>query len=520
MGLNLNLSASINVFKLITRPYLCLPHCTVPTFTDLPIPLDSVLKQQGKKVDIRAVVLDKDDCFAIPDSNEVYQPYKQHFEALKKAYPGRRLLIVSNTSGATSWDPQRKMAQALEEETGIPVLTHSDKKPGCGSEVMEYFRKHPETGVTSPSQIAVVGDRLTTDIMMANMMGAWGFGSRTVLFLWLRKACTSARNAMIGYISSLVRGISTSFLPHLTLRTLSNSLSAYSTSSAPTWTMRAGLLDFLRPLNVDTIDGGSGPPIETTPLSVPGRRRRRRYRRSRAQAPRPLVPPRPSADSPRGPPAPAPRSPLPETKENDVVHLPAQLLDQEALDEHVQHHGARAVEPGIRGNVLRRRVERHVVPQWKWVGPAPTPAAAAGEEALRRQRQARYRSQALWLHFHRAFDSLLARPECASVQDHIDALLACGFDAVLTSGGPGNASDNLARLGDLIRAAAGRLDVLIGGGVRASGAAALLEAAGAANRVWLHSSCIGAGETDEVDAGEVAALVEVIGEAVLGSKQG
>lgn len=84
-------------------------------------------------------------------------------------------MIVSNTSGATSWDPQRKMAQALEEETGIPVLTHSDKKPGCGSEVMEYFRKHPETGVTSPSQIAVVGDRLTTDIMMANMMGAWGF---------------------------------------------------------------------------------------------------------------------------------------------------------------------------------------------------------------------------------------------------------------------------------------------------------------------------------------------------------
>ncbi|CAI4211311.1 unnamed protein product [Parascedosporium putredinis] len=118
------------------------------------------------------------------------------------------------------------------------------------------------------------------------------------------------------------------------------------------------------------------------------------------------------------------------------------------------------------------------------------------------------------------FGCTFTAPSTPSSPDHIDALLACGFDAVLTSGGPGNASDNLARLGDLIRAAAGRLDVLIGGGVRASGAAALLEAAGAANRVWLHSSCIGAGETDEVDAGEVAALVEVIGEAVLGSKQG
>lgn len=39
---------------------------------------------------------------------------------------------------------------------------------------MSYFRQHPETGVTSPHQIAVVGDRLTTDMMLANMMGSWG----------------------------------------------------------------------------------------------------------------------------------------------------------------------------------------------------------------------------------------------------------------------------------------------------------------------------------------------------------
>lgn len=43
---------------------------------------------------------------------------------------------------------------------------------------MEYFKQHPETGVTHPSQIAVVGDRLTTDMMLANMMGGWGFWIR------------------------------------------------------------------------------------------------------------------------------------------------------------------------------------------------------------------------------------------------------------------------------------------------------------------------------------------------------
>jgi ribonucleotide monophosphatase NagD (HAD superfamily) len=38
---------------------------------------------------------------------------------------------------------------------------------------MEYFRKHPETGVTRPEQVAVIGDRLTTDVMMANFMGSY-----------------------------------------------------------------------------------------------------------------------------------------------------------------------------------------------------------------------------------------------------------------------------------------------------------------------------------------------------------
>lgn len=39
---------------------------------------------------------------------------------------------------------------------------------------MAYFKEHPETGVTRPDQIAVVGDRLTTDVMMANLMGSYG----------------------------------------------------------------------------------------------------------------------------------------------------------------------------------------------------------------------------------------------------------------------------------------------------------------------------------------------------------
>lgn len=81
---------------------------------------------------------------------------------------------MSNTAGALSYDRDRRSAAGLEKTTGVIVLPHRVKKPGCGDEIMNYFKGHPETGVVSPSQIAVVGDRLSTDIMLANMMGGWG----------------------------------------------------------------------------------------------------------------------------------------------------------------------------------------------------------------------------------------------------------------------------------------------------------------------------------------------------------
>lgn len=70
-----NVSATLNVFRLIARPTLCLPHATVSTFAQLPVPLNQAFGKY-KNVDIRAVVLDKDNCFAYPHSNEVHKPYK------------------------------------------------------------------------------------------------------------------------------------------------------------------------------------------------------------------------------------------------------------------------------------------------------------------------------------------------------------------------------------------------------------------------------------------------------------
>lgn len=173
-AVNLNLSASLNVLRLLAKPSLCLPHVTVSTFNDLPVPLGRAFEHQGNKTNIKAVVLDKDDCFAYPDTNEIHPPYLERFQQLQKEFPGRRLLIVSNTAGATSYDKDRSLASDLETATGVAVLSHRVKKPGCKDEIMAHFQSHPDIGVTHPSQIAIIGDRLMTDVMIANMMGSWG----------------------------------------------------------------------------------------------------------------------------------------------------------------------------------------------------------------------------------------------------------------------------------------------------------------------------------------------------------
>jgi phosphatidylglycerophosphatase GEP4 len=73
----MNVSGTLSFFRLFRDPALCLPHHTVSTFNHLPIPLSRAFSKPDveKTVDIRAVVIDKDNCFAVPKENEVYKPY-------------------------------------------------------------------------------------------------------------------------------------------------------------------------------------------------------------------------------------------------------------------------------------------------------------------------------------------------------------------------------------------------------------------------------------------------------------
>ncbi|KAI4285470.1 MAG: hypothetical protein L6R38_000634 [Xanthoria sp. 2 TBL-2021] len=183
----MNVSATLNAFRLLRNPSLCLPHATISTFNDLPVRLSNAFG--NAEADIRAVVLDKDNCFAVPKENVVYKPYIEKFNSLLAHYPPPHLLIVSNSAGTSSSDPFGTAASSLSSTTSIPVLQHSTKKPGCGPQILQHFLNTPGSRVTSADQIAVVGDRLFTDVMLANLMGSWS--------VWVKDGVVENRNPFI-----------------------------------------------------------------------------------------------------------------------------------------------------------------------------------------------------------------------------------------------------------------------------------------------------------------------------------
>lgn len=166
------------------EPSSLLPHSTIPTLLSLPLPLGQALSTSTSlpghpktPITIKALVLDKDNTFCPPNSTALHPAYIAKLSKITASPEFRSnphsILIVSNTAGSTPAPEHESEALELERELSIPVLRQQPgrKKPFCGPDVLEHFRKH---GITSnPAEIAIVGDRLATDVLLAREMGAW-----------------------------------------------------------------------------------------------------------------------------------------------------------------------------------------------------------------------------------------------------------------------------------------------------------------------------------------------------------
>jgi phosphatidylglycerophosphatase GEP4 len=167
------------------EPSSLLPHHTIPTLLSLPLPIGTSLPSipgSNKTPTIKALVLDKDNTICPPETAVIHKAYRQKIEDIKASpeFVGRphSILIVSNTAGSTRSAVHEAEAKQLEFELGLPVLRQQPgrKKPLCGPDVLSYFKEH---GVTdNPSEIAFVGDRLATDVLVAREVGTWSVWCR------------------------------------------------------------------------------------------------------------------------------------------------------------------------------------------------------------------------------------------------------------------------------------------------------------------------------------------------------
>lgn len=67
-------------------------------------------------------------------------------------------------------------ADEVENALGVPVLRHAIKKPGGGAALLERFQH-----VAKPREMAMVGDRLFTDILFGNLNGTYTILTRQII---------------------------------------------------------------------------------------------------------------------------------------------------------------------------------------------------------------------------------------------------------------------------------------------------------------------------------------------------
>ncbi|KAI9220549.1 mitochondrial PGP phosphatase [Blastocladiella britannica] len=153
---SLNLPGIRAFFSVLVTPALMRPAISVPDVSHIDF---QALYNRG----IRAIAFDKDNCLTAPYANDLHPSLHRAFAECTAAFGRDNMAVYSNSAG-TPDDKDGGMAKALESSLGIAVLSHAEKKPAGGYEIAAYFR-------LPAHQVAFVGDRALTDVVMANRNG-------------------------------------------------------------------------------------------------------------------------------------------------------------------------------------------------------------------------------------------------------------------------------------------------------------------------------------------------------------
>ncbi|KAI0628389.1 mitochondrial PGP phosphatase-domain-containing protein [Trametes polyzona] len=157
-----NLPGVLVPFHLLVNPRLVVPSIVVKDIRQLDFP---ALYRAG----YRGAVFDKDNCLTIPHEDRLVPELVEAWQECRETFGPGNVLIVSNTAGS-HLDAGEIEAESVSHHLSVPVLRHTSLKPSyaCIKSIHAYFASLPRP--VKDEELVVVGDRLLTDIVMANRM--------------------------------------------------------------------------------------------------------------------------------------------------------------------------------------------------------------------------------------------------------------------------------------------------------------------------------------------------------------
>mmetsp|Transcript_14394 Transcript_14394/g.17500 ORF Transcript_14394/g.17500 Transcript_14394/m.17500 type:complete len:231 (+) Transcript_14394:104-796(+) len=191
---SINTKALITLASVVRRPYLASPHIHVQTISDVNY------QSMRDKCGIKAVIFDKDNTLTAPYDISIHEKAASGLSKALDVFGVDNVAILSNSAG-TKDDKDYEDALKIEQELGINVIRHDEKKPGGLDEVLQHFK---DQGVVNASQLCMVGDRLLTDVVFGNLYG--------MLTLHCLPLCHGKENSKDNKVASAVRTVENSFM--------------------------------------------------------------------------------------------------------------------------------------------------------------------------------------------------------------------------------------------------------------------------------------------------------------------
>ncbi|KAJ8453727.1 hypothetical protein ONZ51_g13437 [Trametes cubensis] len=164
-----NLPGILVPFHLLVHPRLVLPAIVVKGQTQHYKDIRQIDFPALYSAGYRGAVFDKDNCLTVPHEDRLVPELVDAWRECRETFGPDNVLIVSNTAGS-HLDIGSIEAESVSHHLSAPVLRHSALKPSyaCINAVRAYFASLPRP--VRDDELVVVGDRLFTDVVMANRM--------------------------------------------------------------------------------------------------------------------------------------------------------------------------------------------------------------------------------------------------------------------------------------------------------------------------------------------------------------